>query len=100
MSIVAQHEYVLEPGAEETLRRTLAGIRAGEDTGNARFARTLFEQALNRQALRLTREGSVASLDRVAVATITADDVAEAARTLLGEPTSLPELSRWQRWMG
>ncbi|SDP15305.1 ATPase family associated with various cellular activities (AAA) [Klenkia soli] len=100
VSMVAQHEYVLEPGADGTLRSTLAGIRAGEDTGNARFARTLFEQALNRQALRLTRDGDVASLDRAAVTTLTADDVAEAARTLLGEPTSLPELSRWQRWMG
>ncbi len=40
------------------------------------------------------------TLDRAAVTTITADDVEEAARTLLGEPTSLPELSRWQRWMG
>src|SRR3954453_19811540 len=37
---VAQHEYTLEPGAEETLRRVLAGLRATEDSGNARFART------------------------------------------------------------
>src|SRR3954453_23929156 len=39
-NIVAQHEYALEPGAEETLRRILAGLRATEDSGNARFART------------------------------------------------------------
>ncbi|SDG33117.1 AAA family ATPase [Klenkia brasiliensis] len=82
VSIVAQHEYLLEPGAETTLRATLAGIQPGEDTGNARFARTLFEQALNRQALRLTRDGSAASLSRADVSTLTADDVAEAARTL------------------
>ncbi|MFC7573006.1 hypothetical protein ACFQX8_11650 [Klenkia terrae] len=100
VSIVAQHEYVLEPGAETTLRATLAGIRAGEDTGNARFARTLFEQSLNRQALRLTRDGSAEDLDRTAVTTLTAGDVAEAARALLGEPVSPPELSRWQRWLG
>ncbi|SSC25295.1 CbxX/CfqX [Klenkia terrae] len=100
VSIVAQHEYVLEPGAETTLRATLAGIRAGEDTGNARFARTLFEQSLNRQALRLTRDGSAEDLDRAAVTTLTAEDVAEAARALLGEPVSAPELSRWQRWLG
>ena len=52
--MLAQHEYTLEPGADATLRRILGGLRAGEDSGNARFARTLFEQALNRQALRLT----------------------------------------------
>src|SRR3954451_5386919 len=68
-SIAAQHEYTLEPGAEQTLRRILAGLRAGEDSGNARFARTLFEQALNRQALRLSLdEGqSLDALDREAV---------------------------------
>ena len=54
--IAAQHEYELAPGAEEALRQILGGLRAGEESGNARFARTLFEQALNRQALRLTRD--------------------------------------------
>src|SRR5919205_2068812 len=65
-NIVAQHEYTLEPGAEQTLRRILAGLHAGEDSGNARFARTLFEQSLNRQALRLSLdEGrSLDALDR------------------------------------
>jgi len=83
-TIVAQHEYVLEPGAEVTLRRTLAGLGSGEESGNARFARTLFEQALNRQALRLTRDEGrdVAALDRADVSTLTASDVAEAAHTL------------------
>ncbi|KGH44973.1 MULTISPECIES: AAA family ATPase [Modestobacter] len=83
-NIVAQHEYVLEPGAEVTLRRTLAGLSSDEESGNARFARTLFEQALNRQALRLTRDKgrSVDALDRADVSTLTASDIAEAVRTL------------------
>jgi len=83
-TIVAQHEYVLEPGAEVTLRRTLAGLRSDQESGNARFARTLFEQALNRQALRLTLDegGSVDALGRADVSTLTASDIAEAARTL------------------
>ncbi|OMQ16807.1 AAA family ATPase [Modestobacter sp. VKM Ac-2676] len=83
-SIVAQHEYVLEPGAEVTLRRTLAGLGSGGESGNARFARTLFEQALNRQALRLTRDNgrSVDALDRADVSTLAASDLAEAVRTL------------------
>ncbi len=84
VSIVAQHEYVLAPGAEVTLRRILADLRPGEDTGNARFARTLFEQALNRQALRLTRDGSAEALSRAEVTTLTAADVEGAARALRG----------------
>jgi SpoVK/Ycf46/Vps4 family AAA+-type ATPase len=100
-NIVAQHEYALEPGAEATLRRILGGLRPGEESGNARFARTLFEQALNRQALRLTRDEdrSVDALDRADVTTLTANDVAEAARALGQEPAHEPEPSRWQRWL-
>ncbi|MCU1431049.1 MAG: ATPase central domain protein [Actinotalea sp.] len=100
--ILAQHDYALEPGAEATLRRILGGVRHGEESGNARFARTLFEQALNRQALRLTRdaERSVDALDRVDVTTLTADDITEAARALGEEPPREPELSRWRRWLG
>jgi SpoVK/Ycf46/Vps4 family AAA+-type ATPase len=100
--MVAQHEYALEPGAEVTLRRILGGLRPGEESGNARFARTLFEQALNRQALRLTRneDRSVDALDRADVTTLTADDVAEAARALGEGPAPDPEPSRWQRWLG
>jgi SpoVK/Ycf46/Vps4 family AAA+-type ATPase len=82
--IVAQHEYVLEPGAEVALRRTLRDLTSGQESGNARFVRTLFEQALNRQALRLTRDEGrdVEALGRADVSTLTASDVTEAARTL------------------
>src|SRR5215218_3108698 len=99
---VAQHEYTLEPGAEQTLRGILAGLRAGEDSGNARFARTLFEQALNRQALRLSRDhdGGLDELDRAAVTTLTAEDIAEAARALGEGPAPESETSRWRRWLG
>ncbi len=86
--MLAQHEYTLEPGADEILRRILTGLHAGEDSGNARFARTLFEQALNRQALRLSldEEQSLDALDREAVMTLTADDIVEAALALGEEP--------------
>lgn len=99
-NIVAQHEYVLEPGAEVRLRRILAGLRPGQDSGNARFVRTLFEQALSRQAVRLTRgtERSADSLDRADVTTLTADDIGEAALAL-GEDAA-PNLPRWRRWLG
>jgi type VII secretion ATPase EccA len=100
-TIVEQNEYVLEPGAEDTLRRILSGLRPGEDSGNARFARTLFEQAVNRQALRLTRgdERGVDALDRTEVTTITAEDLAEAARALGEGPQPEREQSRWWRWL-
>ena len=84
--MLAQHEYTLEPGADQMLRRIFTGLHAGEDSGNARFARTLFEQALNRQALRLSlaEEQSLDALDREAVLTLTAGDNVEAA-VALGE---------------
>jgi SpoVK/Ycf46/Vps4 family AAA+-type ATPase len=99
---LAQHEYTLEPGAEQTLRRILAGIHTGEDSGNARFARTLFEQSLNRQALRLSldEDRSLDALDRDDVMTLTAEDLVEAARALGEGPAPDPEPSRWWRWLG
>lgn len=103
--MVAQHEYTLEPGADQMLRRILAGLHAGEDSGNARFARTLFEQALNRQALRLSLDEaqSLDALDREAVMTLTGVDLVEAALALgekpEPEPTPEPERSRWWSWL-
>jgi SpoVK/Ycf46/Vps4 family AAA+-type ATPase len=96
-STLARHEYVLEPGADETLRRILSGVRRSEDAGNARFVRTLFEQSLSRQALRLSGRGEqgLESLDRADVTTLTGDDIAQAARALGAEPES-----RWKRWLG
>jgi len=99
---LSQHEYVLEPGAETMLRRILAGLHTGEDSGNARFARTLFEQALNRQALRLSLDDvhKLDALGRDDVMTLTADDLAEAARALGEGPGPEYEPSRWRRWLG
>lgn len=100
--IAAQHEYALGPEAGARLRSILSGLSPGEESGNARFARTLFEQALNRQALRLTRDQdkSVDALDRADVSTLTAEDITEAARALGEKPAGEPELSRWRRWLG
>lgn len=99
--MLAQHEYTLEAGAEPMLRRILAGVHAGEDSGNARFARTLFEQALNRQALRLSldEERSLDALDRDDVMTLTTEDIVEAARALGERPAPETETSRWWRWL-
>ena len=53
--LATEHEYELGAGAEDALERIFAGAARGEGFGNARYARTIFEQALNRQALRLAR---------------------------------------------
>ena len=98
--LAAEYEYDLAPGAGEALERILAGAARGEGFGNARFARTLFEQALNRQALRLARaeERALEHLSREDVTTLTADDLLEAARSL-GEdvPAAPPPRRRWLR---
>src|SRR6059058_6185373 len=57
----ARNEYALAPDALEELRTIFERVARGEAFGNARFARTLFEQALNTQALRLAG-GSAAAV--------------------------------------
>jgi stage V sporulation protein K len=105
--MLAQHEYVLEPGAHETLRSIFAHAHGGEDSGNARFARTLFEQALNRQALRLSLDPDrdFDALGRDDVITLTAADLVGAAQALGEQPEPepkaepQPESSGWWRWL-
>ena len=63
----AESEYLLGEGAEDALRSIFAGAERDESFGNARFARTLFEQALNAQALRLG-EGNVEALTEAELA--------------------------------
>src|SRR6476646_2886661 len=48
-AFAVENEYVFGEGAEDALRRVLEGSARGERFGNARFVRTLFEQALNQQ---------------------------------------------------
>ena len=96
--LAADHEYELGPGAEDALERIFGAAARGEGFGNARYARTIFEQALNRQALRLAQlEGrALEELARDEVTTLEADDLVEAAR-LLGEDTrDRPKRRRWR----
>ncbi len=81
---------LFDDGAREALRDILAGAARGEGFGNARFARTLFEQALNAQALRLARvEGAeLAELERSELMTLRAPDLLAAARALGEAPAS------------
>ncbi|TML74381.1 MAG: AAA family ATPase [Actinobacteria bacterium] len=78
------NEYVLAEGADVAVRAILARAARNERFGNARFARTLFEQALNAQALRLARVSgdALAGLPRDDLMALQADDFAAAAKVL------------------
>lgn len=95
-----QNEYTLAGGAPEELRRIFEQAQRGEGFGNARYARTLFEQALNAQALRLAGgpEARLERLDPKGLSDLTAEDFAAAARAV-GAGSELPLLRRrlWRR---
>jgi stage V sporulation protein K len=90
--------YVLAPDAEHELRAIFDGVVRGEGFGNARFARTLFEQALNTQALRLSHD-TAAELGRDELMQLHAPDV-RAAATALGERVSDEGVTRWWQRRG
>jgi type VII secretion ATPase EccA len=97
--LAGEYEYVLDEEAKDVLRRIIAGAARGEGFGNARFVRTLFEQALNAQALRLARiEGAeLSELDRAELMTLRAQDVLAAARALGEEPAREEARGFWRR---
>src|SRR5262245_12590821 len=86
--LAGEYEYTLDDEAKAALSTILGGAERGEGFGNARFSRTLFEQALNAQALRLARvEGAdLAELERSELMTLRAPDLFAAARALGEEP--------------
>src|SRR5918994_434779 len=96
-----ESEYVLTEGAESALRRTFDGAQRGEGFGNARYARTIFEQSLNAQALRLAGVSgrSPEEVDPAGLMRLDAEDVVAAARAL-GEGAELPARATWFRRAG
>jgi type VII secretion ATPase EccA len=93
-----QNEYRLTDDAGEELDRIFDQAQRGEGFGNARYARTIFEQALNAQALRLAGAGiGVEGLDPEELSRLTAEDFSAAARAV-GAGAEVP-LSRrlWRR---
>ena len=93
----AESEYTLAEGTEETLRGIFERAERDESFGNARFARTLFEQALNAQALRLGEgEGEVDALTPAQLTDLTPADLLAGARAL-GEapPADPPSRGAW-----
>jgi stage V sporulation protein K len=93
----ADAEYTLANDAVPALRTIFDGSERHEGFGNARFARTLFEQALNAQALRLG-SGDVEALSPGELMGVTADDVVAGARAL-GEHPPEPQAERGS-WFG
>src|SRR5947207_196072 len=88
-TLAGEYEYTFDDGAKVALKTILGGASRGEGFGNARFVRTLFEQALNAQALRLARvDGAdLADLERSELMTLRAPDLLAAARELGAGPS-------------
>jgi stage V sporulation protein K len=98
--LAAEHEYTLDEEAAEMVGRILGGAGRGEGFGNARFARTLFEQALNAQALRLAgvNGAELAELERSELMTLRSEDFLAAARALGEDPAAeQPRAGFWRR---
>ena len=90
-----ENEYRLTEGAVQALRRIFEHAPRGEGFGNARYARTIFEQALNHQAVRLASELEHADAEKLT--SLEGSDFEAAARAL-GEPSSeYPRRRRWRR---
>ena len=80
-----EHAYTLGEGADDALRAIFANAERSESFGNARFARTLFEQSVNAQALRLAA-GEVEQLAPAELMCLTPADVAAGALAIGEEP--------------
>jgi stage V sporulation protein K len=87
-------EYTLGEGTDEALRAIFGGAERDEGFGNARFARTLFEQSLNAQALRLGL-GDVESLSPDELQCLVPEDLVAGARALGEEPLPPPRSGGW-----
>jgi stage V sporulation protein K len=83
----ADTEYTLGDGTADELRRIFERAERDESFGNARYARTLFEQSLNAQALRLAA-GDVDRLPHDELQRLQPEDAAAGARALGDEPAS------------
>ena len=93
-------EYRLTEDASAALRGLFDSAQRGEGFGNARYARTIFEQALNAQALRLAGVSGRAleHLEPHELMLLTHEDVNAAAANLgEGAATTPPPLFRWRR---
>lgn len=75
-------DYGLGPGCASELAAIFADATRSEGFGNARYARNLFEQATNQQAVRLAQVTPTGTMDRVTLSTIEPKDLREAVSLL------------------
>lgn len=85
-SMATDADYRFDQSGLATADKLFSRVERDRGFGNARFARTLFEQAINRQALRLAADHRVEDLGQADVSTITAADIEAAATLLEGRP--------------
>jgi stage V sporulation protein K len=83
--MAADGQYRLGAGTHESLVLIFESMVRDERFGNARVSRTLFEHAINAQAVRLTGEGSARSLDSSTVSTLEAADFQNAAKRVASQ---------------
>jgi stage V sporulation protein K len=86
--VAEQGDYKLTPGAREALTTIFQRVVRNERFGNARMSRTLFEQAMNCQAVRIT--AAKGKVDATSLSLIEADDLFEAAKRLSAHATPPP----------
>ncbi len=80
--LAREADYSLGEGVDQVLAQILGRATRNEAFGNARYARNLFEQAINRQAVRLAESSAIGGLDRSTVSSLEPIDFIEAARLL------------------
>lgn len=81
--VARDRDYRLGNDVHDALKKIFERAVRNDRFGNARFSRTLFEQAINRQAVRLSDTEHVGDLSADLVATLEASDFIEAANRLL-----------------
>ncbi len=81
-TMASEADYSLDAEGLPTVEKIFQQVDRNPGFGNARYARTLFEQAINRQAFRLAGQADVDLLDKTEVSIITTADLLEAASLL------------------
>lgn len=83
--MAANGEFQLGAGTHDALVLVLESMIRDERFGNARVSRSLFEHAINSQALRLTATNDVHLLDSRSVSTLEAVDFIDAAKRVAAQ---------------
>ncbi len=86
-AMATEADYRFDDDGLSAAERIFTKVERNPGFGNGRFARTLFEQAINLQAARLANNGRVGPLDRNTLSLLATVDLDRAAQLLEGERT-------------